>query len=459
MRVVVLGQGYVGITAAVGLASAGHHVVGVDRDPIRLQCLQQLRAPISEPGLDEAMTDVAATGRLCFCGTLDEIDYPIDAILVAVGSPPLPSGGADTTQVEAALAEATAGPLSPRLVMLKSSVPPGTSSRLLRSNRFPHLRERYVYSPEFLNQGTALRDWSQPHRIVLGVWQQSAASHARDLFSGVSGPYLVTEPTEAEAIKYVSNAFLATRVSFANEIARLCEFVGADVTNVLRGVGLDPRIGELFWQPGIGYGDSCLPKDLDALIQHAATYGQRMPVLESVQATNRAQHLRPLSIVREECAQLPPRPLTVAVLGVAYEPHSDDIRAAPSRSLIPQLAQIASTVAVWDPQVGTDVMTRLFPFARRAASTVDAVRDADIVLVLTEYCEVVEGRWAGALKRHGEPVIVVDAKNCLSEDIFDPGVVRYRAIGKPRNSFPLSVRTMDESRPERPRVPVATREV
>jgi UDPglucose 6-dehydrogenase len=302
-----------------------------------------------------------------------------------------------------------------------------------------------VYCPEFLNQGTALQDWSKPHRIVLGVWQDSAASHARQLLSGVSGRYLVTEPTEAEAIKYVSNAFLATRISFANEIARLCEFVGVDVTNVLRGSGLDPRIGELFWRPGIGYGDSCLPKDLDALIQLAATYGHRLPILESVQLTNRAQHLRPLSIVREECAQLHRRPLTIAVLGVAYEPHSDDIRAAPSRSLIPQLALIASTVIVWDPLVDTEVTARLFPLALCAASAEDAVRDADVVLALTEYAEVVEGRWASALKRNGKPVIVVDAKNCLSEDLFDPAVARYRAIGKPRKSFSPYVRAADES--------------
>jgi UDPglucose 6-dehydrogenase len=294
------------------------------------------------------------------------------------------------------------------------------------------LRERYVYCPEFLNQGTALRDWANPDRIVLGVWQESAASHARQLLSGVDGRYVVTEPTEAETIKYVSNAFLATRISFANEIARLCEFVGVDVTNVLRCSGLDPRIGELFWRPGIGYGDSCLPKDLDALIQLAATYGYRLPILESVQLTNRAQHLRPLSIVREECAQLPSRPLTVAVLGVAYEPHSDDIRAAPSLSLIPQLALIASKITIWDPLVDTEVMTQLFPLARCAVSTVDAVRDADVVLVLTEYAEVVEGLWAGALKQNDEPIIIVDAKNCLSEDLFDPDVVRYRAIGKPR---------------------------
>lgn len=436
MQVAVLGLGYVGLIAAVGLANAGHHVVGVECDDARLRCLQQLRTPIFEPGLEEAMAAVAATGHLCFRGALKEIDHPVSAIVVAVGSPPLPSGGADTTQVEAALIEATAGPLDSPLVMLKSSIPPGTSSRWLKSDRFPRLRERYVYCPEFLNQGTALRDWAQPDRIVLGVWQESAASYARQLLSGVSGRYLITEPTEAEAIKYVSNAFLATRISFANEIARLCEFVGVDVTNVLRGSGLDPRIGELFWRPGIGYGDSCLPKDLDALIQLAATYGHRLPILENVQLTNRAQYLRPLSIVREECAHLPPRPLTVAVLGVAYEPHSDDIRAAPSHSLIPQLALIASTVTVWDPLVNKEVVTQLFPLARRAVSIVDAVRDADVVVVLTEYAEVVEGQWVGALKRNGEPVIVVDAKNCLSEDLFDWGVTRYRAIGKPRKSFP-----------------------
>lgn len=435
MRVGVLGQGYVGLTAAVGLASAGHLVAGVECDPDRLRLLRDLRAPIFEPGLEHSMAEMASAGRLSFHGSLSELDDEhLDAIVVAVGSPPLPSGEADTTQVEAALAEAAASPMNPGLIMLKSSVPPGTSRRLLDSDRFPRMRERFVCSPEFLNQGTALSDWAAPDRVVIGAWSKQAVSYARSLFRGVNGRFVVADPTTAETIKYVSNSFLATRVSFANEMARFCEFADVDVGKVLHGAGLDPRIGELFWRPGIGYGDSCLPKDVDALIRQAAGYGQLMPLMESVQAVNRAQQLRPLSIVREERMPFPARRLAAAVLGVAYEPHSDDIRAAPSLALIPQLKLVASRITVWDPMVGADTITRLFPFADIATSVEAAVRKADVVLVMTEYPEVVgiaATQWAAMLRTAAEPVVLVDTKNCLTPDRFDPVAVRYRAIGRP----------------------------
>jgi UDPglucose 6-dehydrogenase len=434
MRVAVIGQGYVGLTAAVGLVAAGHDVVGIERDDARLLQLRHGHVPIFEPGLDQALVNSLSGGRLRFAAALDEAGGALDAIVIAVGSPPLASGGADTSQIEAALAEAVMSNANPPLIMLKSSVPPGTSRSWLETNKFPKFRTRYVYSPEFLNQGTALRDWCSPCRIVLGAWEQEAVIAAKRLLHGTKGKYVVTDPTEAEAIKYTSNAFLATRVSFANEIAGFCEAVGADVRRVLAAVGLDPRIGGLFWRPGIGYGDSCLPKDVDALIQQAATYGQPMRVLESVQATNRAQHVRPLAIVREERAPFAVRPLDVAVLGLAYEPHSDDVRSAPSLALVPELRLIARTIVAWDPLLADSVVDELFPFVRRASSPADAVCKADVVLVLTSYPEVVESAWVAALKTNEEPVIVVDAANCVKESAVAGKGAVYRAIGIPRRT-------------------------
>jgi UDPglucose 6-dehydrogenase len=428
MRVVVVGMGYLGVTAAVGLASNGHDVIGIEDNPDRLDSLGRKELPFFEPDLDVALAAVVGDGRLTFAADLDNVGEAVDAIIIAVGSPPLADGGADVTHVEEVLSQ-VAGlvPVSP--IVVKSSVPPGTSDAWVASGRFPGLAQRYVYVPEFLSQGSALRDWKNPERIVLGGWDDTMVARVRDLFAADT-TYVVTTPAEAEAIKYASNSFLAMRISFANEIAGLCDEIGADVNRVLRGVGLDSRIGGAFWKTGIGYGDSCLPNDVAALIHRASTYGRSMPILEAVQATNRAQHLRPLAILRQERSWLPSWPPSIAVLGVAYEPHSDDIRAAPSLSLIPQLRLISPQITVWDPLLSQSAVAQLFPFARHAGSMAEAVRDADVVIALTEYPDVISGDWLGCLRRNGEPVLVIDAKNCLPASLPDHESAVYRAIGR-----------------------------
>jgi UDPglucose 6-dehydrogenase len=433
MRVVVVGLGYLGLTVAVGLAHSGHDVVGVEQNPDRLDLLRRHGMPFFEPGLGVALTTAAASGRLSFSADLMDVTGPTDAIIVAVGSPPLPDGGADVTQVEQVLGQVLALAPATTLVVVKSSVPPGTSDAWAASGRFPDLAQRYVYVPEFLNQGTALHNWTNPHRIVLGGWDNRPIGEARKLFGAVDTTYVITTPAEAEAIKYTSNAFLAMRISFANEIAGLCEAVGADIEQVLHGMGLDPRIGPLFWRPGIGYGDSCLPKDVSALIHRAAAYGQRMPILETVQATNQAQHLKPLAILRQERSRLSSWPPRIAVLGLAYEPHSDDVRAAPSLSLVPQFRLVTPEITVWDPLLTGSMIAELFPFAHRAGSPAEAVRDANVVVVLTEYPDIVSGQWLGQIRHDGRPVLVIDGKNCLPTELLDHDSTVYRAVGKPHS--------------------------
>jgi UDPglucose 6-dehydrogenase len=423
MRIVVIGLGYLGLTAAVGLAGTGHRVVGVERDADRVGHLRANRAPFFEPGLDEALTAAVAAGRLFFAADLGEVAGQVDVAVVAVGSPGLPDGGADLTQLERALDRVSAMDC---LVVVKSSVPPGTSDAWA-AGTFATLAPRYVYVPEFLSQGTAMHDWYHPDRIVLGGWNDDAVSVARTMFTAET-TYLLTTPVEAETIKYTSNAFLAMRISFANEIARLCDAFGADVAQVLYGAGLDERIGPQFWRPGLGYGDSCLGKDVSALIHRAATHGVAMPILESVQATNRAQHLRPLAVLREERSRLP-WPPTVAVLGLAYEPHSDDIRAAPSLSLVPQLCMVTMEITVWDPMLARSVVAGLFPFARIADSPAEAVRDADVVVILTEYPAVVSAQWLDLIQGSGRPVLVIDGKNCLPDKLI-ADTTTYRGIGR-----------------------------
>jgi UDPglucose 6-dehydrogenase len=428
MRVVVVGMGYLGVTAAVGLASDGHDVIGIECDPDRLESLRRKELPFFEPDLDVALAAVVGEDRLSFAAGIEPAGGTADVIIIAVGSPPLADGGADVTQVEQVLSQAvTMAPVAS--IVVKSSVPPGTSDAWVASGRFPGLARRYVYAPEFLSQGSALRDWKYPDRIVLGGWDDAVVSQVRDLFAADT-TYVTTTPVEAETIKYASNSFLAMRISFANEIAGLCDEIGADINCVLRGVGLDSRIGGSFWKPGIGYGDSCLPKDVAALIHRAATYGRSMRVLEAVQATNQAQHLRPLAILRQERSRLPSWPPSITVLGLVYEPHSDDVRGVPSLSLLPQLRLISPRITVWDPLLSRSLVAELFPFARHAESTAEAVRDADVVVVLTEYPDIVSGDWFGQLRRDGGPVLVIDAKNCLPAGLLDHESTVYRAIGR-----------------------------
>lgn len=428
MRVVVVGMGYLGVTAAVGLASDGHDVIGVECDADRLEPLGRKELPFFEPDLDVVLAAVVGEGRLTFSADIEDAARTADVIVIAVGSPPLADGGADVTQIEQVLGQvATAAPAAP--IVVKSSVPPGTSDAWVASGRFPGLARRYVYVPEFLSQGSALRDWKYPDRIVIGGWDEAIVGRVRDLFAADT-TYVFTTPVEAEAIKYVSNSFLAMRISFANEIAGLCDEIGADIDRVLHGAGLDSRIGGSFWKPGIGYGDSCLPKDVAALIHRAATYGRSMPILEAVQATNRAQHLRPLAILRQERPRLSSWPPNITVLGLVYEPHSDDVRGVPSLSLIPQLRLISPRITVWEPLLPQSSIAQLFPFARPARSTAEAVRDADVVVVLTEHSEVVSGDWLGQLRGDGGPVLVIDAKNCLPAGLLDHESTVYRAIGR-----------------------------
>jgi UDPglucose 6-dehydrogenase len=424
VRVAVVGQGYVGLTAATCLAEAGHKVIGVESDPIRLAALAVGKAPLYEPGLQGLLGRVVHSGQLRFIRSVEEITGVMDAVVMAVGSPPHPSGGADLRQATAAVREIlTMSPL-PRLIVTKTTVLPGTSDNWVAADWARELRSRYVHSPEFLNQGRALADWRAPTRIVVGLWNQALVSDLRELYRGMDGRWVVTTPTNAEAIKYASNAFLAMRISFANEIAGWCERTGVDVEDVMHAVSLDPRIGSALLRPGVGYGDSCLQKDIQAFVHHSRTYGHTMPLLEAVQAVNERARLRPLSMLREALGgACPPRPVT-AVLGLAFEPNSDDIRAAPSHMLLPELCQVSAEVRVWDPLLPPAEVARLFPGVRHGSSLPMTIERAEVILVLTEYPEVVQADWRSIAALAAPQAVVLDAKNCL-----DPGLVIGAGLG------------------------------
>jgi UDPglucose 6-dehydrogenase len=425
VRVAVVGQGYVGLTASTGLASAGHDVVGVECAPDRLEALRNGRAPFYEPGLAELLERVVATGRLAFARSLAEVDGHVSAVVVAVATPTDPEGSCDLTQVDCVLEDVLGRPEPPELVVLKSTVPPGTSEERMKRP----IAARYVYSPEFLNQGNAVEEWRRPARVVAGLWNEELLPALRELFRGVEGPWVVTTPTDAEMIKYASNAFLATRTSFINEVANLCDRVGADVARVVEGIGLDPRIGSLHWFVGCGYGDSCLSKDVQALIHRAGLSGYSPRLLQAVQDVNSTQRLRPLRLVRAAVDGSPGEP-ALAVLGLAFEPHSDDVRYAPSRLLVPEFLELVQDVRVWDPLLPSREIARLFPGTTACPSVEDAVRGAGVVLALTEYPEVRRAEWAALAPTIVSPRLVVDAKNCLdAAAVLDAGL-DYRGLGR-----------------------------
>ncbi|WP_431968880.1 nucleotide sugar dehydrogenase [Nocardia sp. bgisy134] len=419
MQVAVIGMGYVGLTAALGLAASGHDVLGIDHDERRVALLRERCCPFHEPDVAEALLTTTVT----FQRTLD---VPVRAVIIAVSAPLDATGAVDLGNVQSVLAELLSAGSLPDLVVVKSTIPPGTSEEW--AARFPALRRVYAHNPEFLNQGRALADWRAPDRIVLGLWNRELLPLLGALYHDMTAPRLVVGPTEAEAVKYASNAFLATKISFANEIANFCGDHGIDVDAVLDGVALDPRMGQGFWRPGIGYGDSCLGKDVTALTRSARRRGRPMRMLESVAELNDRQLRFPVEIVAHETA--PGAPPEVAVLGLLYEPGSDDMRAAPSRTVVPELAAIAADVRVWDPVLSQEVFADLFPGVRRTAGIKEAVLDASVVLVLTEFPDVLALDWTALAQLARPDCLVVDAKNALARSDVEAAGLRYRGVGR-----------------------------
>ncbi|WP_049717528.1 nucleotide sugar dehydrogenase [Streptomyces caatingaensis] len=429
-----MGQGYVGLTAALGLAEQGHRVTGVESDPARLAALEDRRIPFDEPGMDGLLDRLLAGGGLRFAATLATAGPGPDAVVVAVGSPPTPTGRPDLRHVHAALAQVAALDPAPSLVMVKSTVPPGTSATWLAGARGAPLRDRYVYSPEFLNQGAALEDWRHPARLVAGLSGPGPLPLVRELYRGVEAPWVVTDPTSAEVIKYAGNAFLATKVSFAADLVTLCEGTGADIDAVLTGTGLDPRIGPAFLRAEAGYAGSCLPKDTRALAHWARLTGHHLPVVDAVATSHQTQLLRPVRILTEHlgAARLLAGETTVAVLGLRYQTWTDDLRDAPCQTLLPELAASGARLRVWEPSLTPERITALFPVAEVAPGPDRALAGAAAALVLTDWPELLGADWSALARLMRPPRLLVDTKNCLPPAALTATGLVYRSMGPRR---------------------------
>src|SRR6195952_3924916 len=381
-RLGVIGVGYVGLVTAACFAQAGHEVVCLDIDEPKLARLRAGEAPIHEPGIEEVLAEGLA--RMTFPTSAAELFARASIAFVCVDTPPSASGDADLSRVEAVIDAIPAG-TEDAVIVMKSTVPPGTGARLRRS-----LDERglpgvaYASNPEFLREGSAISDFQHPDRVVVGAESAAVGDRIAALYRAFGGSELITDVTSAEMIKHASNAFLATKISFINEIANVCEEVGANVDQVARGMGLDARIGASFLRPGLGFGGSCFPKDVAALKQLAGNSGYHLPLLSSVLDVNELQKRRAVAKLKRHLGSL--RERRIALWGLAFKPDTDDMRAASSVVLAARLVAQGAEVAGYDPVVSGAQAAALFPPGiHLAESALAAASGADAVVIVTEW--------------------------------------------------------------------------
>jgi UDPglucose 6-dehydrogenase len=436
MHVAVVGVGHVGLVTAACLASDGHQVVGMDDDASKIEGLEAGRIWFHEPGLPELVAEQEAAGRLSFTNDLSVALQDAEIVFVCVGTPPLPGGGPNLRYVEAVGRKV--GELAERDVVLveKSTVPANTGQRLRgviarELDRRGHDIDVYVASnPEFLREGNAVEDTLRPDRVVYGTEDDAAREVLRRVYAPLlertGCPVVETDVPTAELIKHASNAMLATRISFINQVARVCDAVGADVKVVAEGMGLDERIGPKFLHAGLGYGGSCFPKDVDAFIHLARQVGEDFLLLEEVRRINEGQREVVLRKLRDELWHLEEK--VVTLLGTAFKPGTDDLREAPALYLARALLAEGATVRVYDP-VALEAFAATVEGVVPVEDPVEALKGADAAVVTTEWDQVqalTPEDFIGALSYP----IVVDARNAFDPDTMIDAGVRYHAMGR-----------------------------
>jgi UDPglucose 6-dehydrogenase len=419
----VVGAGYVGLVTAAGFAELGSRVFCVDIDAGKVKRLRAGEPTIYEPGLEELLARNAE--RISFSTEPGEALEHARLLFVAVGTPPTYSGDADLSAVHA-VAEAIPA-ASHRALVMKSTVPCGTGSALLRS--FAEQGKdvlAYVSCPEFLKEGSAVADFMHPDRVVIGDDGGWAGDAVQELYAPLRAPVVRTDIASSEMVKLASNAFLATKISFINEIANVCEETGADVVEVARGMGLDERIGPKFLQAGIGFGGSCFPKDVNALKQLAGNSGYHFQLLTSVIEVNELQKRRVINKLQRHLGTLAGR--RVALLGLAFKPNTDDMREASSLVLTARLLADGASVSAYDP-VAEDRARELMAGISFAPSPLEALQGADAAVLVTEWQELCELDWpAVAQAMAGD--LLIDGRNALDPEAVRDAGLHYEGIGR-----------------------------
>ena len=388
MNISVVGTGYVGLVTGAVFADLGNEVVCVDNLPDKIAALQAGQMPIYEPGLEEMVTRNVADGRLTFTTDLAAAVRRSVIVFITVGTPPREDGKTDLTAVEAVARGIAEAMETYTVIVNKSTAPVGTGEFVRevieRHQRHP-VRFDVVSNPEFLREGSAIEDTLRPDRIVIGAPTQQVAMSLLELYAPLERPMIITDVPSAEMIKYASNALLATRISFMNAIANVCERAGADVTQVMKGVGLDSRIGPAFLQAGLGYGGSCFPKDMESLLHTAAGLGYDFTLLRSVMDINRDRSAHFVRMIADTLGRLDRR--VIAVLGLSFKPNTDDMREAKSLEIITQLLERGATVRAYDPVAVENARKILPTVVEFADSPYQAAEGADAVALVTEWNE------------------------------------------------------------------------
>ncbi len=475
MQITVVGTGYVGLVTGTCLAQLGHQVTCLDVDHAKILALRAGKVPIFEPGLEPLVHGQQASGRLQFVDNYEDAVRRAEALFICVGTPSLPNGGADMSYVEAA-ARSIGEHLGPQycVIINKSTVPIGSGDwvgMLVRQGitraaalsaasparvmaeaegrdtptpkagaatlTTPGARPDFdvVSNPEFLREGSAVEDALNPDRIVIGADTERAVERMRALYApllrrnetlGRHVPFVVTDRASAEMVKYASNAFLATKISFINEIANICERVGADVTEVTRGIGLDDRIGRAFLNAGIGWGGSCFPKDLASLSHTGREYGYESRLLDAVVDVNDSQKLVVIRKLQERLKLVKGK--TIALWGLAFKPGTDDMRDAPSLLIADRLSEMGAAVRAYDPEA-MDAARRRGVRAELCKDPYDAAQDADAVILVTEWSEFAALDWPrlhAVMRRR----LIVDGRNCLDRTLLLWQGFEYCGIGR-----------------------------
>ena len=448
MRIAVFGCGYVGLVTGACFADIGHQVTCTDKDAERIATLVCGKLPIYEPGLDNLVSRNVAAGRLTFTADLAEAVRFGDTIFICVGTPPLPNGEADLSALDSVARIIAQESRSSKLIVEKSTVPHQTGGMLLRVLATYARKSGHRYfvasNPEFLREGTAIRDFMHPDRIVVGVNDKFAEDQLRDIYAPlVAGQFncpvhadgcpdhpapvlFVTSVNSAELIKHACNSFLALKISYANLIAEICEGLRADVDEVIRAMALDPRISPAFLAPGLGFGGFCLPKDLQAFIKVGESAGVDMSLLRDVENINREQIERFVKKTKRALWVLNGK--RIAILGLAFKPDTDDMRFAPSVGIIRRLLEEGAHIQVYDPRAMPNAKP-LFPCVHFCDSTLQAAERADALVIVTEWEEFKQLNWERVRDVMNRP-LVLDGRNLLKAEEMQALGFEYHGVGR-----------------------------
>jgi len=446
MKISVIGAGYVGLTSAACLAQIGHEVFCAESDVSKLNKLQDGGMPLYEPQLDAIVQKMRAAGRLRFGSTEDAVDWG-SAIFICVGTPPLPNGDADLHAIEKVARTIAKRATGYRLIVEKSTVPVQTGAQL-RKHLAVQSTDKLSYdvasNPEFLREGTAVGDFLHPDRIVVGVDSERAAKLMREIYEPIvsqrfecplhtscpqtkAPTLLMTDTSSSELIKHASNSFLAMKISFINMVANLCEAVGADVTKVAEGMGLDPRIGPAFLNAGIGFGGFCFPKDVQAFIRIAEKSGCDFSLLKEVEKINQRRIQEFVEKLRKELWVL--RGKKIALWGLAFKPNTDDVRFAPSLALVKTLLEEGASVTAYDPEAAERARA-MMPDITYAADPYQAAEGSDAILLVTEWDEFQRVDW-DRVRSLVEHPLILDGRNMLDGADTTRHGFHYVSIGRP----------------------------